>query len=119
MALDANLAALLTTSVQWSQRTGVDGDSQDLWAAPVTLKCYPAYGSMQVQRKDGSLYTSDQSLYFDANDTHVATFQIGDKFTSPGIAGGVTMEAVAIEANYSPGPSLGAGMTAWIVEVRL
>lgn len=119
MSLDSNLSALLTVAVQWSQKQGVDKHGQDVWASPVTLKCYPAYGSSQVQKKDGSLYTSDQSLYFDANDTHVQTFQLGDKFTSPGIAGGVTMEAVAIEANYSPGPSLNAAMTPWIVEVRL
>jgi len=119
VALDANLAALLTVDVSYAGKTGVDKHGQDTWDAPITLKCYPAYGASQVQKKDGSLYTSNQSLYFDANDTHVASFQLGDRFTSPGIAGGVTMEAVAIEANYSPGPSLNAAMTPWIVEVRL
>lgn len=119
MALDSNLAALLTTDVSWAAKSGVDKHGHDTWATPITLKCYPAYGAMQIQKKDGTIYVSDQSLYFDANDTHVQTFQLGDKFTSPGIAGGVTMEAVAIEANYSPGPSLNAAMTAWIVEVRL
>jgi len=119
MALDSNLAALLTVDVAWAGKTGVDKRGQDTWAAPITLKCYPAYGAMQVQKRDGSEYTSDQSLYFDANDTHVQTFQMGDKFTSPGIGGGVTMEAVSIEANYSPGPSLNAAMVPWIVEVRL
>ena len=119
MALDANLAALLTVDVSWAGKSGNDGYGQDAWAAPVTLKCYPAFGSMQVARKDGSVYTSDQSLYFDANDANVKTFQLGDKFTSVGIAGGETLEAVSIEPNYSPGPSLNAPMVAWIVEVRL
>ena len=119
MALDSNLAALLTVDVQWAGKSGNDGYGQDTWAAPVTLKCYPAFGSMQVSRKDGSVYTSDQSLYFDANDANVATFQLGDRFTSVGIAGGETLEAVSIEPNYSPGPSLNAPMVAWIVEVRL
>ena len=119
MALDSNLAALLTVDVSWQAKTGNDGYGQDTWDAAVTLKCYPAYGATQVQKTDGSVYTSDQSLYFDANDANVQTFQLGDKFTSPGIAGGMTMEAVAIEANYSPGPSLNAPMVAWIVEVRL
>jgi hypothetical protein len=119
VALDSNLAALLTVDVQWQGKTGNDGYGQDTWAAPVTLKCYPAYGAAQVQRGDGTVYVSDQSLSFDASDTHVQTFQLGDRFTSVGIAGGQTMEAVAIEPNYSPGPSLNAPMTAWIVEVRL
>ena len=119
MSLDPNLAALFTESVQWQGKTGVDKHGQDTWAAAVTLKCYPAFGALQVARPDGTVYTSDQALYFDANDTHVQGFQLGDRFTSVGIAGGQTLEAVAIEPNYSPGPSLGAAMTAWIVEVRL
>ena len=119
MALDSNLAALLTVDVSWQGKTGNDGYGQDAWAAAVTLKCYPAFGAMEVQKKDGSVYTSDQALYFDANDANVQTFQMGDKFTSVGIAGGQTMEAVSIEPNYSPGPSLNAAMTPWIVEVRL
>lgn len=118
-ALDTNLGALLTVSVNYSKKTGTDANGQDTWAAPVALKCYPAFGSMEVQRKDGSIYTSDQSLYFDASNATVQGFQLGDRFQSVGIAGGETLEAVAIEPNYSPGPSLGAAMTAWIVEVRL
>ena len=119
MALDQNLAALLTETCEWAQKTGVDKHGQDVWAAPIALKCYPAFGAMQIQRPDGVVYTSDQGLYFDASDANVQQFKLGDKFTSVGIAGGQTMEAVAIEPNYSPGPSLGAAMTAWIVEVRL
>ena len=119
MALDSNLAALFTETCNWSAKTGVDKHGQDTWAAPVALKCYPAFGQLQIQRKDGTVYSSDQALYFDASDANVQSFQLGDRFSAPGIAGGQQMEAVAIEPNYSPGPSLGAAMTAWIVEVRL
>lgn len=117
--LDANLAALFTENCQWQARSGVDVHGQDTWAAAVTLKCYPAFGQLQIQRKDGTVYSSDMALYFDATDTHVQSFQLGDRFSAPGIAGGQAMEAVAIEPSYSPGPSLGAAMSAWIVEVRL
>jgi len=119
MGLDPNLSALLTMDCQWRAKSGTDKHGQDSWAAPVTLKCYPAYGASQVTKADGTEYVSGEALYFDGSDTHVATFQLGDKFTSVGIAGGQTMEAVAIEGNYSPGPSLNAAMTPWIVEVRL
>ena len=119
MALDANLSVLLTTDVQWYGRSGVDKHGQETWNAPVTLKCYPTFGAVQVLRKDGSLYLSNQALYFDANDTHVQQFQLGDKFQAVGIGGGMQLEAVSIDASYSPGPSLNAPMTPWIVEVIL
>lgn len=119
MALDPNLAALLTVSVSWSQKTGVDANGQDVWSAPVTLKCYPALGSKMIERRDGTVYTSEQALYFDANDPHVQTFKLGDRFTSVGIAGGQTLEAEQIETTYSPGPSLNQGMAQWLVEVLL
>lgn len=119
MALDPNLAALLTTDVTWRSKTGVDKNGQDTWAVAVTLKCYPAFGALQIPKSDGTVYVSEQALYFDANDSRVATFKLGDKFTAPGIAGGQTLEAVSIESTVSPGPSLGAAMAPWIVEVRL
>lgn len=119
MSLDPNLAALMTLDCSWESKTGVDLHGQDTWADPVTLKCYPAFGALQIQRPNGTVYNSDQALYFDASDANVQTFKLGDRFTSVGIAGGQTLEAVAIEPNYSPGPSLGAPMAAWIVEVRL
>lgn len=119
MALDSNLAALFTETCNWSAKSGTDKHGQDTWADPVALKCYPAFGQSQIQRPDGVVYSSDQSLYFDASDANVQSFQLGDRFSAPGIAGGQTMEAVAIEPNFSPGPSLGAPMSAWIVEVRL
>lgn len=119
MALDPNLAALLTVDVDWQKKQGLDKNGQDTWASAVTLKCYPAFGSQQIQKPDGVVYTSTVALYFDANDTHVKTFQLGDRFTAPGIAGGQTLEAQRIEPNYSPGPSLGEPMAAWLVEVSL
>ena len=119
MALDRNLAALLTVDVSYQRKTGVDKHGQDTWAAPVTLKCYPAFGARQIQRPDGTIYTSTQALYFDANDATVQAFQLGDKFTSVGIAGGQTLEAQEIAPNYSPGPALGETMAPWIVEVYL
>lgn len=119
MALDPNLSALLTKSVSWQSKTGTDKYGQDTWAAAVSLKCYPSYGSKQVQRRDGTVYESSMSLYFDGNDANVQTFQLGDKFTSPGMAGGQTQEAVEITPEFSPGPSLNEGMTQWMVEVML
>jgi hypothetical protein len=119
VALDSNLAALLTVDVVWQSKSGTGGYGEDTWGAPVTLKCYPTYGVAQVPKADGTVYVSEQALYFDASDSRVATFKLGDRFTAPGIGGGQAMEAVAITPEYSPGPSLGAAMTPWIVEVRL
>lgn len=119
MPLDENLAALLVVPVSWQHKTGLDGNGQDEWAEPVTLKCYPAYGSKTVQKRDGTVYESTQVLYFDANDPNVAQFELGDRFTSVGVAGGITLEAVAIAPEYSPGPSLNAPMQPWLVEVTL
>lgn len=119
MPLDQNLAALLTTDVVWTAKTGVDEFGQDTWASPVTLKCYPAFGARQLQKPDGSIYVSAQALYFDADDANVQSFQLGDKFTAPGIAGGMSMEAQQIEPNYSPGPHFGDPLDAWLVEVSL
>lgn len=119
MALDPNLAALLAVPVQWSKKTGLDANGQDVWADPVTLQCYPAYGSKTVQKRDGTVYESTQILYFDANDPNVEEFELGDRFTSVGVAGGITLEAVEIAPEYSPGPSLNEPMQAWLVEVTL
>lgn len=119
MGLDANLSALLTVQVAWAQKTGLDANGQDTWAAPVTLKCYPAYGTRMVEKRDGTVYESRQILYFDANDANVAQFKPGDKFTSVGIAGGITLEAVEITSEYSPGPTLNEPMAPWLVEVLL
>lgn len=124
MALDPNIAALLTVQVSYSRKTGLDKNGQDVWAAPVTLNCYPASGTSggggrQIQRKDGTVYVSTLSLYFDAGDETVQGFQLGDKFTAPGIGGGQTLEAAAISPTFSPGPDLGDPMSEWLVEVSL
>lgn len=117
--LDPNIAALLTEDVVWQAKTGTDINGQDVWAAGVTLKCYSAYGSAMVEKKDGTIYTSKQALIFDANDANVQTFQPGDKFTSVGIAGGQTLEAQEVAPAYSPGPSLNQPNAPWLVEVYL
>lgn len=119
MALDENLAALLTEDVQYQRRIGVDKNGQPTWATAVTLKCYAAYGARAVQKSDGTTYTSTQALWFDANDAVVKQFKLGDRFTAIGIGGGQTVEAVTIEPMYSPGPGLNEPTTAWIVEVSL
>lgn len=119
MPLDENLAALLVVPVSWQHKTGLDANGQDEWAPAVTLNCYPAYGSKTVQKRDGTVYESTQVLYFDANDPHVQEFELGDRFTSVGVAGGVTLEAVDIAPEYSPGPSLNEPMQPWLVEVTL
>lgn len=119
MALDPNLKALLAVEVEWEHKTGLDANGQDIWAAAVQLLCYPAYGSKAVQRRDGTVYESTQILYFDANDPNVQQFKLGDRFTSVGVAGGVTLEAVEIAPEYSPGPSLNEPMQPWLVEVTL
>lgn len=119
MPLDSNIAALLTVNVTYTAKTGVDKNNKDTYAAPVVLKCYPAYGARMVQKRDGTIYESAQTLYFDANDTHVQGFQLGDKFQSVGIAGGQTLEAQEIASVTSPGPSIGAPNAAWLVEVYL
>ncbi len=119
MSLDPNIAALLTFDVEWQSKTGHDKYGQDEWSDPVTLKCYPTFGAMQVQRQDGTVYVSQQALYFDANDANVASFKLGDRFTAVGIAGGQAQEAVEISPMYSPGPSFGEAMAPWLVEVRL
>jgi hypothetical protein len=117
--LDPNLAALLTEDVVWKPKTGVDGDGQDVWGDPVTLKCYPSYGAVQIQRSGGVVYTSTMSLSFDGDDERVKQFKLGDLFTSPGIAGGQRQEAKDISAVHSPGPSFGEPMSTWLVEVFL
>ncbi|HKS90705.1 MAG TPA: hypothetical protein VJQ83_02160 [Tepidiformaceae bacterium] len=123
MALDPNLAALLTLDCIWqgkkSGASGLDKYGQDQWNDPVTLKCYAAYGSSMIQKKDGTVYASKQALIFDANDSNVQQFQLGDRFTSVGIAGGQTLEAQEIAPEYSPGPSLNQANSAWLVEVYL
>lgn len=119
MALDPNLAALLTVSVDWQAKTGLDKNGQDTWGAAVTLKCYPSFGARQIQNRDGTIYTSAVTLLFDASNAHVQTFKLGDKFTAPGIAGGQAQEAREIETSYSPGPSLNEAMSQWLVEVVL
>jgi hypothetical protein len=119
VALDSNIAALLTTSVTWTPKTGVDKNNRDTYGTPVVLKCYPAYGARMLQKRDGTVYASAQTLYFDASDSHVQSFQLGDKFTSVGIAGGQTLEAQEIASVTSPGPSIGAPVAAWLVEVYL
>ncbi len=119
MTLDPNIAALLVVDVSWQAKTGVDDYGNDQWADPITLSCYPTYGARQIQRADGTVYVSQQSLTFDASDDNVQAFQLGDRFTSVGIAGGQTMEAQEIAPVYSPGPGLGEPMTAWLVEVFL
>jgi hypothetical protein len=117
--LDPNLADLLTETATWYAKTGVDKHGQDMWADGVDIKCYPAFGAQMIERRDGTIYTSSLTLYFDANDANVQKFQLGDKFKAPGIAGGQTVEADRIEPNYSPGPALGAPMVAWLVQVNL
>lgn len=117
--LDPNIASLLTETVQWQAKTGLDKFGQDTWASAVTLKCYPAYGSTMIQKRGGTIYTSKQALIFDANDPNVQKFQLGDRFTSVGIAGGQTNEAQEIAPAYSPGPSLNEANSAWLVEVYL
>lgn len=119
MALDLNVAALLVVDVLWQPKTGLGDRGQDTWGDAITLQCYPAFGAMQVQKNDGTVYTSTVALYFDANDSRVQQFELGDRFTSPGIAGGQTLEAQRIEPTYSPGPDLGDAMTPWLVEVSL
>lgn len=125
MALDVNISALLTEDCTYYPKSGVDKHGQETWGAGVTLKCFPAAGSTggagarQITKPDGTIYISTMSLSFDANNTTVQGFQLGDKFTSPGIAGGQTLEAREISTSYSPGPSLGEAMAAWLVEVSL
>lgn len=119
MTLDPNLAALLTEEISYQPKIGVDKHAQDVWGDAVTLKCYPAFGAQQIQKADGTLYDSEMALYFDASDPIVQGFQLGDRFTAPGIAGGQTQEAERIEPNYSPGPRLGDPMKAWLIEVSL
>lgn len=119
MALDPNISALLTVDVDWQAKSGLGDRGQDTHAAAVTLQCYPAYGGEQIQSREGVVYTSVATLYFDGNNAHVQTFQLGDLFTSPGIAGGQTLEAKRIEPTYSPGPALNETMGQWLVEVTL
>lgn len=117
--LDENLAALLTETVSYQAKSGLDENGQDSWDDPVTLKCYPVLGAREIQRRDGTVYVSRQTLMFDANDETVQCFKLGDRFTSIGIAGGQTKEAVGIDSSYSPGPDIGAPMEQWLVEVSL
>lgn len=119
MPLDENLAALLTEDVSYQAKATLDANGQDVWSDPVTLKCYPTLGARQIQRRDGTIYVSNQTLTFDANDETVQGFKLGDRFTTVGIAGGAALEAVSIEPSYSPGPDLGAPMEQWLVEVAL
>src|SRR5690348_8456843 len=112
MALDPDLKALLTEDVLYEEKiAGLGKNGQESYAAAVTLKCYPMSGARQVQQPDGTLYTSTQVLYFDADDETVQGFKLGDRFTSIGIAGGQTLKAAMIEVTYSPGPLLGEAMT--------
>lgn len=119
MALDSNIAALLTVDVAYEAKSGVDEYGQEQFADPVTLKCYPTLGSRQITRRDGTVYVSQMTLTFDAADATVAAFQLGDRFTAPGIAGGQQLEAQSIEGTYSPGPSIGQPQEPWLVEVIL
>lgn len=119
MPLDSNLAALLTVDIAYEAKNGTDEYGSETWPAPVTLQCYPSQGARQVQRRDGTVYESTMALYFDANDATVQGFQLGDRFTAPGIAGGQALEAVEIAPSYSPGPSIGAPQEPWLVEVLL
>lgn len=119
MTLDSNLAALLTETVSYEKATGLDKYGQPQHAAAVALLCYPVYGSKQIEKADGSVYVSTQSFYFDGSDATVQGFELGDRFTSIGIGGGQTLEAVAILTEYSPGPALNEPMTQWLVEVVL
>lgn len=117
--LDPNIAALLTETVTYQAKSGRDQYGQDTWAAPVQLKAYPTFGARQIEKPDGTIYTSTQTLFFDGSNATVQGFQLGDLFTAVGVAGGHTLEAVQIAGTFSPGPSLGEPMYEWLVEVSL
>ncbi len=102
MALDADIAVLMTNTVSWEAYTGQNVAGENTYAAAKTKSCWieearPLTGGVVLTEHAGET-TADPSIdvFLDANDPDVVAMRMEDRFT---VAAGVEAGSIPLVQN--------------------